>query len=187
MMMKRLASMLRRPRGTAAAEMALVTPLLLALMLGSVELGNFFMDQHALTKQVRDGARYASRLAINQCLCLPWRPYSQTRMRPRKSSTSPRWRRHGYRDRPRWPATYLGPHMRRRRTDAERQCALRGQGRSRHRRYGLHGNLHQPGRDRFRSSPFRVRSNTVGARGTGVQRRGHLHAGLRSEAAVQGL
>jgi hypothetical protein len=51
--------------GTAAVEMALVAPLLLALMFGSLELGNMFMDQHALTKQVQDGARFASRLAIS--------------------------------------------------------------------------------------------------------------------------
>jgi Flp pilus assembly protein TadG len=55
----------RNRDGTAAVEMALVAPLLLALMFGSLELGNLFMDQHALTKQVRDGARFASRLAIN--------------------------------------------------------------------------------------------------------------------------
>lgn len=56
---------LRSRDGTAAVEMALVAPLLLALMFGSLELGNLFMDQHALTKQVRDGARFASRLELN--------------------------------------------------------------------------------------------------------------------------
>jgi Flp pilus assembly protein TadG len=61
--MKRLA-FLRDQGASAAAEMALVTPLLLALLFGSVELGNFFMSEHALEKQVRDGARYASRLAL---------------------------------------------------------------------------------------------------------------------------
>jgi Flp pilus assembly protein TadG len=47
--------------GTAAVEMALVLPLLLALMYGSVELGNYFMNQHSLVKAVRDGARFAAR------------------------------------------------------------------------------------------------------------------------------
>lgn len=63
--MKRLA-LLRDQGASAAAEMALVTPLLLALLFGSVELGNYFMSEHALEKQVRDGARYASRLALAQ-------------------------------------------------------------------------------------------------------------------------
>jgi Flp pilus assembly protein TadG len=63
--MARMPGFLRSRSGTAAVEMALVAPLLLALMFGSLELGNLFMDQHALTKQVQDGARFASRLAIS--------------------------------------------------------------------------------------------------------------------------
>jgi len=47
--------------GAAAAEMALVTPLLLLIMVGGLEVGNYFMDEHRLTKAVRDGARYAAR------------------------------------------------------------------------------------------------------------------------------
>ena len=47
--------------GSAAAEMALVTPLLAVLLIGSVELGNFFYNEHILVKAVRDGARYAAR------------------------------------------------------------------------------------------------------------------------------
>jgi hypothetical protein len=53
--------LLRDTRATAAVEMALVTPLLLALMFGSVELGNYFYDEHTLVKTVRDSARYAAR------------------------------------------------------------------------------------------------------------------------------
>jgi len=68
--MKRLA-FLRDQSASAAAEMALVTPLLLALLFGSVELGNFFMSEHALEKQVRDGARYASRLALAKTYSCP--------------------------------------------------------------------------------------------------------------------
>lgn len=56
-----LRQLFREERGAAAAEMALVTPLLLIIMFGSVELGNFFMSEHALVKSVRDGARYAAR------------------------------------------------------------------------------------------------------------------------------
>jgi Flp pilus assembly protein TadG len=48
-------------RGTAAVEMALVLPLLLALTYGLVELGNYFMNEHSLVKAVRDGARFAAR------------------------------------------------------------------------------------------------------------------------------
>lgn len=48
-------------RGAAAAEMALLVPLLLSLMFGSVELGNYFYNEHKLVKAVRDGARYAAR------------------------------------------------------------------------------------------------------------------------------
>lgn len=52
---------LRSRGGSAAAEMALVSPLLAVLLIGSVELGNFFYNEHILTKAVRDGARYAAR------------------------------------------------------------------------------------------------------------------------------
>lgn len=47
--------------GAAAAEMALVLPILIALMFGSFELGNYFLNQHVVTKAVRDGVRFASR------------------------------------------------------------------------------------------------------------------------------
>ena len=45
----------------AAAEMAMVTPLLLILMMGCAELGNYFWNEHTLIKAVRDGARFAAR------------------------------------------------------------------------------------------------------------------------------
>ena len=48
-------------RAAAAAELALVMPLLLLLMTGAVELGNYFYNEHILVKAVRDGARYAAR------------------------------------------------------------------------------------------------------------------------------
>ena len=50
---------------SAAAEMALVSPVLIALLFGSLELGNYFLDQHALEKQVRDGARFAARMELD--------------------------------------------------------------------------------------------------------------------------
>ena len=60
-MMVRLPSALRDSRGVAAAEMALVTPLLAMIMFGAVELGKYFWDEHLVVKAVRDGARFASR------------------------------------------------------------------------------------------------------------------------------
>jgi len=60
--MMRLRNPFKSDGGAAAAEMAMVLPFLLVLMFGSAELGNYFLDEHGLVKQVRDGARYAARL-----------------------------------------------------------------------------------------------------------------------------
>ena len=51
--------------GAAAAELALSFPLLLVLICGCAELGNYFLDEHRLIKAVRDGARYAARQDIS--------------------------------------------------------------------------------------------------------------------------
>lgn len=59
--MSHFVALLRSTRGAAAAEMALVLPLLLVIMMGSFELGNYFMSEHKLVKAVRDGARFAGR------------------------------------------------------------------------------------------------------------------------------
>ena len=48
-------------RAAAAAEMALVLPLLLLIMFSSLELGNYFMNEHRLAEAVRNGARFAAR------------------------------------------------------------------------------------------------------------------------------
>jgi Flp pilus assembly protein TadG len=53
--------LIRNKSASAAVEMALSLPLLLLLICGSVEMGNYFMDEHRLIKAVRDGARYAAR------------------------------------------------------------------------------------------------------------------------------
>jgi hypothetical protein len=65
------ARLARTDGASAAVEMALVTPFLLALMFGAVELGNFFLDQHSLEKQVQDGARFASRMEISDSYVCP--------------------------------------------------------------------------------------------------------------------
>jgi hypothetical protein len=56
-------------RGNAAAEMALVTPLIAGLMFGSLELGKYFWDEHMVVKAVRDGARYAARQSFASMPC----------------------------------------------------------------------------------------------------------------------
>jgi Flp pilus assembly protein TadG len=55
--------------GAAAVEMALVTPLLLTILIGSVELGHFFYNEHILVKSVRDGARFAARQGFSNYDC----------------------------------------------------------------------------------------------------------------------
>jgi Flp pilus assembly protein TadG len=55
--------------GAAAAEMALVAPLLIILMFGSMELGYYFYSEHVVIKAVRDGARFASREGFEKYSC----------------------------------------------------------------------------------------------------------------------
>lgn len=55
--------------GAAAAELALILPLLLILLVGPLELGNFFLDQHTLVKGLRDGAVFAARQDIKYYNC----------------------------------------------------------------------------------------------------------------------
>ncbi len=59
--MVKLSFLWKDREGAAAAEMALVLPLLLTLMFGSIEVGNYFMNEHTLVKAVRNGARFAAR------------------------------------------------------------------------------------------------------------------------------
>lgn len=46
--------------GAVLAEMALVTPILLLLMLATAEVTRAFVDHNTLTKAVRNGARYVA-------------------------------------------------------------------------------------------------------------------------------
>ncbi len=55
--------------GVAAAEMALVTPMIIAFMFGTFEIGNYFYSVHVVATAVRDGARYASRLSFSDFPC----------------------------------------------------------------------------------------------------------------------
>jgi len=52
-------------RGNAAAELALAMPILLLLLFGAFELGNYFLSEHVVQKSVRDASRYAARLPIS--------------------------------------------------------------------------------------------------------------------------
>lgn len=62
-------SILRDRRAAAAAEMALVLPILLTLLFGSFELGRYFLDSHVVAKAVRDGARFAGRQPFTEMPC----------------------------------------------------------------------------------------------------------------------
>lgn len=64
-MMRHWGALLRDEQAAASAEMIFVMPILVVLAFGSMELGNLFLTEHAVTKQVRDGARYASRLTVH--------------------------------------------------------------------------------------------------------------------------
>ena len=52
-------------RAYAAVEMALVLPILLGIMMGAFELGNYFRSEHILLEGLRDGARYAARQSLS--------------------------------------------------------------------------------------------------------------------------
>jgi Flp pilus assembly protein TadG len=56
----RPAQCVRRQRGIAIVEFVIVAPILLLLMLMASELGRALFQYNALTKAVRDGARYYS-------------------------------------------------------------------------------------------------------------------------------
>jgi Flp pilus assembly protein TadG len=64
-----LGQLIRNRSGAAAAEMALVAPLLLAVMFGAMELGYYFYSEHVVVKAVRDGARFASRASFASYDC----------------------------------------------------------------------------------------------------------------------
>ena len=59
--MARLLPLLKDRKAAAAAELALILPLLLTLMFSGLEAGNYFMNEHTLVKAVRNGARFAGR------------------------------------------------------------------------------------------------------------------------------
>jgi Flp pilus assembly protein TadG len=52
-------------RGAAAAEFAMVLPLLLILLFAFYEAGRLFWNYHIVSASARDAARFAARLSIN--------------------------------------------------------------------------------------------------------------------------
>lgn len=54
--------------GAAAAEMALVTPMLLVLTFGGFEIGHYFWTEHKAIEGVRAGVRFAERQPMSK-LC----------------------------------------------------------------------------------------------------------------------
>lgn len=61
--------LLRNISGAAAVELALIAPLLVGLMFGTMELGYYFYSEHVVVKAVRDGARFASRESFGDFTC----------------------------------------------------------------------------------------------------------------------
>lgn len=69
-MMMRLKHLLLDRTAAAAAEMAMVLPILLLLIFGCFELGNYFLSEHVVAKGVRDASRYAARLPLSNFDCV---------------------------------------------------------------------------------------------------------------------
>ncbi len=55
---------LTRQQGAVLAEMALVTPILVFLILATADITQAFIDHNTLTKAIRNGARYAAANAL---------------------------------------------------------------------------------------------------------------------------
>jgi Flp pilus assembly protein TadG len=67
--MRLLRPFLRDTRGAAAAEMALMLPLLVVMLFVTFEGGYFLWNEHKVVKGVRDGARYAGRQDFSKYTC----------------------------------------------------------------------------------------------------------------------
>lgn len=59
----------RSRSGAAAAEMALMLPLLILILFGGMEAGYFLWNEHKVVKGVRDGARFAGRQSFTVVNC----------------------------------------------------------------------------------------------------------------------
>ena len=75
------ARFLRDRTAAAAAEMALVLPLLMTLLFGAFEAGNYFWNEHIVIKAVRDGARFAGRQSFSKYSCSTVDPTVETEIK----------------------------------------------------------------------------------------------------------
>ncbi|MCM3417814.1 TadE/TadG family type IV pilus assembly protein [Sphingopyxis alaskensis] len=64
-----LPAFVRCRSGAAAAEMALILPMLIAIMFGGFEGGAYLWTEHKVVKAVRDGARFAARQSFSVFDC----------------------------------------------------------------------------------------------------------------------
>jgi Flp pilus assembly protein TadG len=71
-MMRLVEKMKSRQRGAVLAEMAIVSPLLLFLMLATAEVTRAFIDHNTLTKAVRNGVRYVAANAFQGTTGVVW-------------------------------------------------------------------------------------------------------------------
>ena len=64
-MVKHTLAVLRDRRGAAAAEMALMLPVLMLVLFGIIEFGRLVHDYHIINKGVRNAGRYLSRIDLD--------------------------------------------------------------------------------------------------------------------------
>lgn len=55
---------LRDTQGTAAAEFAMILPLLIIFLVVVMDFGRLMMDYHAVSKSIRDASRYLGRVGV---------------------------------------------------------------------------------------------------------------------------
>lgn len=70
-MLNKRRSRLREAKGNELIELALVLPLMVVLLGGSIELGRAFYTYNILTKSVRNAARYLSATQISPAGVIP--------------------------------------------------------------------------------------------------------------------
>lgn len=68
-MIRAVRHFLRNSCGAAAAELALLLPLLTVLMFGGMEVGGYLWAEHQVIKSVRNGARFAGRQDFANFVC----------------------------------------------------------------------------------------------------------------------
>lgn len=55
---------LKNTKGSAAAEFAMILPLLIIFLAAVMDFGRLMMDYHAASKSIRDASRYLSRVGV---------------------------------------------------------------------------------------------------------------------------